>query len=312
MILITGGLGYLGIRISEHLLALGYKIRLATSRENPNIPESVTSCECIKIDFNDRESLENACYGVDEIIHLAALDAFSSQENPELALFINGLGTLKLLNIAEALPIKKFIYMSTVHVYGSPLKGMIEETSLTKPLHPYSITHRLAEDYVTAAHNRNKLSAVIFRLSNVVGSPSSNSGNAWNLVVNDLCKQVIVDKKMQLHSSETLQRDFLPMSTVVRAVGHSLVNSNYSGEIFNLSSGSSLTLRELTELISKSTFKLLGFTPSVHFNTSNGKDQTNQKLLISNMKIKNTGFKVESNISNEIDKILLNCSSWFN
>mgnify|MGYP006080770427 CR=1 FL=1 len=311
MILITGGLGYLGVRIAAHLLTLGYDVRLASSRENPIIPARLGSCELVRIDFNDDELLQKACDEIDTVIHLAGLDAASSQKDPEAALIVNALGSLKLLNVAEKLRIKKFIYMSTVHVYGSPLEGIIDEASLPKPLHPYSITHRIAEDYVLQAHDRGKLSGVVFRLSNAVGSPSTKSGNSWRLVVNDLCKQVVVNKSMKLWSSEHLSRDFLPISSVVEAVGHSLVNEKCAGEIFNLSSGVSLTLRELTEIISKRSKELFGFEPKVFFDVSSAGGQKVNELLISNRKIKNTGIEIQSEISDEIDHILLNCESWF-
>jgi UDP-glucose 4-epimerase len=311
MILITGGLGYLGVRIAEHLVILGYEVRLATSRENPVVPEKLLSCECVYIDFNDNKLIEKACGGVDVIIHLAGLDAPSSQKDPESALLVTGLGTLKLLQIAESLRIKKFIYMSTVHVYGSPLSGFIDETCLPRPLHPYAITHRLAEDYVLEAHNREKLGGTVFRLSNAVGSPCNSNGHAWKLVVNDLCRQVVVDKSMQLLSNKWLSRDFLPISSVVSTVANCLINEKSMGEIFNLSSGVSLTLSELTELISKRSKKLFGYAPNVHFKGSEGILHRNRKLIISNAKIKNIGIAIGSDISHEIDQILLNCQRWF-
>ena len=95
MILITGGLGYLGVRITDYLLTLGYDVKIATSRKSPVIPEKFAKCECVKIDFNNEQSLYNAVDGVEHIIHLAALDADSSKKNPESALLVNGLGTLK-------------------------------------------------------------------------------------------------------------------------------------------------------------------------------------------------------------------------
>ena len=78
MILITGGLGYLG-KITSYLLALGYKVRLASSRSNPEIPENLSSCQVVKIDLQELKSLESSCEGVAGIIHLAALDASGSQ-----------------------------------------------------------------------------------------------------------------------------------------------------------------------------------------------------------------------------------------
>ena len=311
MILITGGLGYLGVRIAVSLLNLGHEVKLATSRYNPPIPAELSSCECVRIDFNDIDLLEKACDGVDVIIHLAALDALTSKKDPETALYVNGLGTLKLLRIAERLPVKKFIYMSTVHVYGSPLQGIIDENYLPRPIHPYSITHRLAEDYTLEANARGHISGVVFRLSNAVGSPNSMIGEAWNLVVNDLCKQAVVKTNMQLTSSRHTSRDFLPISSVTGAIINSLNNKKCHGEIFNLSSGIALTLDELTKVISNRFKKLFETEPGIHFLDSDVYKTQNKDLVISNMKIKNIGVKIKSDLSDEIDKILINCNSWF-
>ena len=311
MILITGGLGYLGVRIATSLVNLGREVKLATSRYDPPVPAELSSCECVRIDFNDIGLLEKACDGVDVIIHLAALNALTSQKDPEAALDVNGLGTLKLLRIAERLPVKKFIYMSTVHVYGSPLQGIIDENCLPRPIHPYSITHRLAEDYTLEANARGHISGVIFRLSNAVGSPSSMIDEAWNLVVNDLCKQVVVNANMQLTSSRYTSRDFLPISSVTDAIINSLNNKKCHGEIFNLSSGVSLTLDELSKVISNRFKQLFDIEPGIHFSDTEVYEAQNKDLLISNRKIKDIGVEIKSDISDEVDKILINCKSWF-
>ena len=150
---------------------------MASSRSNPEIPENLSSCQVVKIDLQELKSLESSCEGVAGIIHLAALDASGSQETPEEALLINSLGTLNLLKAAEKSKVHKFIYLSTVHIYGSPLQGYIDESSLPRPLHHYSITHKTAEDYVIEAQNRTDISSTIFRLSNAVGSPESPQCN---------------------------------------------------------------------------------------------------------------------------------------
>ena len=311
MILITGGLGYLGIRITEHLLKSGKKIRVATSQDKPYISDSINSCELIRIDLDNTDSLEKAMEGVTAIIHLAALDAYESQKDPNSALLVNGAGTLNLLKASEKTSVKKFIYMSTVHVYSSPLQGFIDETNLPRPLHPYSITHRLAEDYVLEANKHQKVQGVIFRLSNAVGSPASNKGNSWNLVVNDLCKQVIMNGEMQLQSNELTLRDYLPISSVVTVVENALINSSFSGEIFNLSSGKSLSLREITNIISYRSKVLFGFEPLVTFNETKTDFNLPSELQVSNSKLANLGIEIMSDLEREIDQILINCKSWF-
>lgn len=311
MILVTGGLGYLGVTIVEHLLSLGLSVRLASHRENPLMPEKLVSCECFMIDLNDIKSLEGACYGIKTIIHLAALDAGSSEKNPASALIVNGLGTLNLLKVAGNMGVENFVYMSTVHVYGSPLQGFIDENSIPRPIHPYSITHKVAEDYVLEANAKGILNGVVFRLSNAVGSPDNGTSNAWKLVVNDLCKQAILNKSMNLVSNRGTLRDFLSMVNVSNSIVACLENKHFFGEIFNLSSGISINLERLTDIISLLCRQSFDFDPHINFMHDETDSKALNSLIISNNKLKNAGVNIQSDISEDIKKILFNCEKWF-
>ena len=93
MVLITGGSGYLGGRISIHLEQLGYQVRVGKSiKSNSN---------GFPVDLTDDHSINRACDGISFIIHLAALNAQSCSDSPEKALIVNSLGTLKLLKAAK-------------------------------------------------------------------------------------------------------------------------------------------------------------------------------------------------------------------
>ena len=299
MILITGGLGFLGGRITKHLRQNGFKVRVGSR---------IKSAETILMDFTNDLSLENSCKGVTHIIHLAGMNAQSSEIDPELSLTINGLGTLKLLKAAEIEGVSSFIFFSTVHVYGSPLCGEIDENSLLKPSSPYSISKRVAEDYVLEA-NKN-ISTTIFRLTNAVGSPVLKDSNCWMLVANDLCHQVVTSKNMNIYASEFVQRDFIPISGVCNAVHSSLLLDNSSGGVFNLSSGASLSLRELSNIIVDRSKIVLGYKPSVSFINKEVKENF-KELTISNSKLRESGIKTEVNLTKEIDSMLTNCVEWF-
>ena len=302
MVLITGGSGYLGGRIAVHLERLGYQVRIGKSVENDS--------NGFPIDLTDDHSINIACEGVSSIIHLAAMNAQSCDNNPEKALLINGLGTLKLLKSAKKNKVSKFLYFSTAHVYRSPLIGKISEELLPRPLHPYSITHRVAEDYVIGEAYQQRLSASIFRLTNAVGSPITPQANCWMLVVNDFCRQVATSNSIKVYSNKFLQRDFIPISSICSVVSSSLDSNVLDGEIVNLSSGVAITLQSLAIMIADRSEVVLGFKPRISFLGSSSEVGTSE-LIISNSKLSNLGFKVDSNLSNEIDQLLLNCNKWF-
>lgn len=300
--LITGGLGYLGGRLADYLVRSGVQVRIGSRRKG--------GADIVPMDFLDDASLERACQGISTIIHLAAMNAQACEKDPESALLINGLGTLKLLKAAEKEGVSKFLYFSTAHIYGAPLQGKIDEESLPHPLHPYSITHRVAEDYMLEADRKEQLSGIVFRLTNAIGSPLNREANCWMLVVNDLCRQVVTNQRMELYSNESIQRDFLPILTICSAVSFVLEHNTLNGEVVNISSGVALSLRELTDLIADRTEVILGFRPSVHFNQAL-KIENTEILSISNDKIKEAGFAIDTDLSDEIDQLLRNCKRWF-
>ena len=90
MVLITGGFGYLGGRIAEHLLKSGYSVRIGTHRSNVASDESNSSYEIVNLNLFDNKSLEEACHNVSIVIHLAAMTGVDLCETEkELATIIN-------------------------------------------------------------------------------------------------------------------------------------------------------------------------------------------------------------------------------
>jgi len=311
MVLITGGLGYLGGRIAKDLLEKGASVRIGTSRENASVPIELERAEIVKIDFNDFKTLASACHGVSVIIHLAALNSASCQSNPEQAIAINSLGTLKLLKAAKNSNVSKFIYFSTAHVYGNSLEGRVTENTLPRPIHPYSITHRTAEDYVYEYTMAGCMFGVIFRLSNAVGYPVSKDINCWTLVSNDLVKQLVTNNKLQLYSNVYMERDFIAISDVCNAVNFMLEYDQLNNyEIYNLGSGRALNLKNLSELISDEAEKIIGGRPVVEFLHSSNRKPIH-KLNFSVDKIKGAGCHIGTNINKEIKQLIAMSQKWF-
>ena len=193
-------------------------------------------------------------------------------------------------------------------MYGSPLQGNLNEDSPKNPTHPYAVTHLEAEQLVTDAGNNGTLSTTILRLSNAVGSPISEEVNCWMLVVNDVCKQIAIGKNVQLRSSPSFLRDYIPISSVCELVLDIIQNSKGKNVVLNVSSGKSITLQELMTLISERSLHVLGVKPSIHFEQS---AQETQPLHISNERLRSVGCNQSMDILTEIDVILQNCVTWF-
>ena len=312
MVLITGGFGYLGGRIAEHLLKSGYSVRIGTHRGNVACDESNSSYEIVNLNLFDNKSLEEACHNVSIVIHLAAMNAQSCAKEPKKACQVNTDGTSNLINAAIKENVDSFIYFSTAHVYGSPLEGSITENMRPSPHHPYASSHYLAEDYVINASKNKLINGVILRLSNAIGTPIHKNVNCWMLVSNDLCKQVVTKKIMTIRSNAFLERDFISISEVCKVVENIITSLNLKEGVFNLTSGTSLTLMELANLISKRSSSMLQYTPQIEYVTKKDSLSIHTKnLYISNNKLKKYGVKINKDISFEIDDLLVNCNKWF-
>jgi len=310
MVLITGGLGYLGGRIAEYLIQSGFHVRIGTSQKYPDIPNTLKKCDVVTIDLTNDLSLFEATIGVTHVIHLAALNAKDSEENPESALLINGLGTYKLLKASEENDVQSFIYFSTVHVYGSPLCGLIDESTQATPLHHYSISHKTAEDFVIEADTKGRISGLVLRLSNAVGPPLNQNTNCWMLVANDFCRQAVENKRINVYSDSLLVKDFIPISTICFVV-RSILNKNIVIKgIANLSSNNSITLGELASIVAIVAKESLGYTPVINFIKGLPRNKATE-LEISNKKILNTGVMFKISLIDEIDTLLLACKTWF-
>lgn len=247
-VLITGARGYLGGRLVLGLADDPETQIVGTTRGEPAPPAGwPAACPFIRLDPLTQEvaAIAAALRGVDTIIHLAAANEIVSGADPVEALMSTGIAGLKLLRAAQSAGCSRFILLSTIHVYGSPLQGRITETDLPKPLHPYAIAHRTAEDFVLAAHARREIEGVVLRLSNGIGAPAWPTVDRWTLIGNDLCRQAVETGRVVLRSSGLQWRDFIMLGDFVEAVRHmiALDPERLGDGLFNL--GGRLPLRML-------------------------------------------------------------------
>jgi UDP-glucose 4-epimerase len=311
-VLITGGLGYVGGRVARHLARAGRCELHLASRRPVDAPAWLERGRIVALDVTDELSLAAACEGVNQIVHFAAINEIDSAADPEQALVVNGLGTLKVLRAAIRAGVERFVYFSTAHVYGSPLAGRLDESTLARPQHPYAITHRVAEDFVLAARDKGEIAGVVLRLSNGFGAPERADVNRWTLLVNDLCRQAVVDRKLVLKSSGVQLRDFITLEDVGRAVEHvlELDAADLDDGLFNLGGGAAMSILEVAKRIAARCEVVLGFTPELqHPERKDGEVTLPLDFRID--KLARTGFALTSDIDGEIDATLRLCRQAF-
>ena len=316
-ILITGGLGYIGGRVANYLKekASDSRIFLTTRGKNRVLPQWAEDFTVLRMDLLDDNSIADCLKDkvINVIIHLAALNEIDSMKTPELALEVNTQGTYKLLNIANAHNVKRFVYFSTFHVYGETSGSVITEETPTRPFHPYAITHRAAEDIVTFFNHYHKMKTLIFRLSNGYGYPMDMDINRWTLVFNDLCRQAVTSGRIVLKSSGKQHRDFISLHDVARAVEHFLfaVPDKWGDGLYNLGGNCSMSILDVANKISD-VYKTKYKKKRLEIKTGNDDDSsiTSEPVKYDIDKIAESGFTLEGDIISEIERTMDVCEEF--
>lgn len=269
-ILIFGGNGYIGSRLSLELSRLGYAITPVCFPSQPQDREWVSMMEeIITGSITDPALLKQlAEKDYDTVINLVSLDHRASNGNPEIVSNVNVMPSWNFLNLAaQRGTIKKFIYFSTVQVYGRVEAGtVVSETHAVAPVNAYGLTHAMCEDICNYYNRISEINCINVRLSNSYALPVFADANCWWLIINDLCRQAIESRKLYLLSDGRPQRDFINHVDLVRAITLLIEKNVITENTFNLCSGQTFTIMEIASLIRETYFQLVGtqlpiFTP---------------------------------------------------
>ena len=148
-IVITGASGYIGSRLCLYLAGKGHEITAVCSSKIPQ-KEGWTDLisNFITGDIREETTLKSiANVHAEAIIHLISLDHHDSEKAPNVVSEVNVQPTWNLLNVClDEYPVKKFIYFSTIHVYGKNQGGLVLENQKVSPFNAYGLTHALSEE----------------------------------------------------------------------------------------------------------------------------------------------------------------------
>jgi len=313
-LLITGGLGYVGGRLSKYLADFSYQVLVGTRKKRERISWLPTG-KLVQIDWQSKKCLKEICKNVDVIIHAAGMNAQECLQDPVAAMECNALYTASLLQAALFQNVRRFVYFSTAHVYASPLVGKITEDLCTQNLHPYASSHRAGEDVVRAVHNQGDIEGVVIRLSNSYGAPIFPQANCWMLIINDICRQAVISHKIKLKSSGNQQRNFIPMTEVCRATTHllGLPSKNLGDGVFNVGWTKSWSIMEMANCVSLRAEKIMGKKVEIVCQIDSNNENI-KSLEYDTSKLLKSGFQVggQGPIETEIDNLIYFCLEHFN
>lgn len=310
-VLLTGAGGYVGGRLAQALQTDPQStLRLLTRGAGLPGVETVTLAELGA--RTDSSALARAVEGIDTVLHLAALNEVECVADPARAIDVNITGTLLLAEAAKRAGVTRFVYMSTAHVYGAPLAHDVDESRVTRPLHPYAWTHRAAEDVLFGVAQRTAMRPIVLRLSNAVGAPARGDTPRWTLLANDLCRQAVTTGVLRLSSNGLAARDFIAMRDVIDAVRHfiDLPEERVGDGLYNLGSGTAQRVIDLAERIARRVAARTGRSPLIE-RPQPMPGETAPPLRFHVEKLRATGFSAASDLDAEIDETLALCEATF-
>ena len=250
-ILITGAAGFIG---SEFLLQIvanqDYEITVVDSLTYAgrlqNIQGVKDEIDFQRIDIRERDQIENLFKksNFEKVIHFAAESHVdNSISNPRIFLETNIFGTQNLLEMSIKYKVSEFLHVSTDEVYGSLSEGFAREENAFNPASAYSASKASAEHFVNAARHTFNLNTKIVRCSNNYG-PRQYPEKLIPFFVGRL----IEGKNVPIYGTGGNIREWLHVSDCASAIISVLV-SEKTNEIYNISSGQFHTNLEVTKMI---------------------------------------------------------------
>ena len=250
--LVTGGAGFIGLNLVYHLLGQGEKVvvydNFSTGKKKWT-REFTKDVKLVEGDILELKELKKAARSCDYVVHLAGqASVLKSVKDPGGSLNTNAMGTLEALIAARDAKVKRFIYVGSAAAYGESPSLPKVETMNDTPLSPYAVSTIAAENQCRVFFNTYGLQTVILRAFNVFGPYQETTGN-YAPVVSKFIQNLIDSKQPVVCGDGKQSRDFVHVDDLLEAIKSACIAPKAEGELYNIGTGSRITVNGLVNLI---------------------------------------------------------------
>tara|TARA_B110000977_G_scaffold169100_1_gene218773 strand:- start:14910 stop:15890 length:981 start_codon:yes stop_codon:yes gene_type:complete len=253
-ILVTGGAGFIGAHLVKRLIDLKHDVLSVDSMQTiGGIPYIHPKSKFIKGNILESKTLKKIKNWKPEIIyHIAAQSGGeSAYDDPKNDYLSNGYGTYLLCLLAQEIKIKKFIYTSSVAVYGSNMQKKIYENTKINPDSIYGVSKYVGEMFIRQILKKTKIQTLIFRVFNTYG-PGEDLNFLKKGMVSIYSSYLWRNKPILVKGSLNRFRNYQYIDDIINILVLSLKNKSLKkNEIINLSTAKAVTVKNLLKIIFK-------------------------------------------------------------
>ena len=250
-ILITGGMGFIGLYLVDYLLKKDNEITVLDnfSNSNKSLIKRIRNknLKIIEGDIRKNDDILNSIKNQEIVVHLAAkISVDESIENPNETFDVNVNGTKNILEACKKNNIKKLIVASSAAVYGENTSQIkLKEISKTNPISPYGESKLLMENEIKKFQLKNtNLKCIILRFFNIFGNGQSPE---YAGVITKFIEKISTNESIEIFGNGLQQRDFISIYDVIESVFNAIINGNNG--TYNIGSGKTITINDLAKVI---------------------------------------------------------------
>lgn len=258
-VLVTGGAGFIGSNLCEHLLENGYMVRcldnFATGHMYNLIPLIEKYPENFELQVGDIRNMDDcrkAVEGIDYVMHEAALGSVPrSIKDPATTNAVNISGFLNMAIASREAKVKRFIFAASSSTYGDSASLPKVEDVIGKPLSPYAITKFVDELYADVfARTYGDFEYIGLRYFNVFGRRQDPNG-AYAAVIPLFVKKFMNHEAPNINGDGEYSRDFTYIDNVIQMnmLAMRTTNPKAVNQIYNTAFGERTTLNQLVGFI---------------------------------------------------------------